>query len=69
MPKLQITYSSNRNITFNNDYSPDYIELPDDWDEMDEAERAKYIDDETEQYLWELVDVYAEVVDGEDVDD
>lgn len=64
--KLKITYSSFHNISFRNDFAPDYIDLPDDWDEMSEEEQQEYIDETLEQYLWELVELDYEVVEGKE---
>ena len=63
---MKLVYSSFHNITFTNDYCPDYIDLPDDWDEWSAKEQDRLIDEEIEAYMWELVEIDATVVDGED---
>ena len=57
---LKIHYSSHRNITFVGDED---FDAPDDWDDYSEAEKSKYLDEVAEEWLWENVEVYAEVVD------
>lgn len=64
--KLKLLYSSNRNITFNNRNSPDYVELPDDWEEYTQFDKDKYIDEVIQDYLWDLVDVCFEEVDADE---
>lgn len=41
----------------------DFDHVPDDWDEMDDLAQQKFLDEEAETWLWENVDVFAEVVD------
>ena len=68
MKYLKMHYDSNRNITFNNEGDEDYFPLPSSWDDdMTKEDQEAYIDSENESYLWELVEVWSEVVDESEV--
>lgn len=75
---LRISYSSNRNISFQNQYNPDYIELDAyDLESVSKLQESgldwqigEYIwDGYLETYLSDLVDVDYEIVEFEDGDE
>lgn len=61
--KVRLSYSSSLNITF---HGEDEWDAPEDWDEMTEDHRLRFLASEEEEWLWSNVEVFAEVVDGLD---
>ena len=60
---LRIRYSSPRNITFRG--VEDFDHVPEDWEDLTGEERGKILLEEEEAWLWENVEVYAEVIEDD----
>ena len=59
---LRIRYDSNLNITLT---GVEDMEGPEDWDDYTREEQGKFLREMEEEWLWENVEVYAEVVEDD----
>lgn len=62
---LKLYYSSSENISFNNEQSPETFELPDDWDDFSEEEKRYLIQQYEDEFIWQIVEIWSEVVDDD----
>jgi len=59
---LKLTYSSDLNISFHNRKCPDYLPLPEHWDELKQHEKLDLMEDMIAEYVWSLVHIDEEIV-------
>jgi hypothetical protein len=63
---IRLEYHSHLNITFTGE---DYWEAPDDWDDLLPEEQRDVLSEYEQDWLGENVEVYAQVVEVDDVND